>query len=132
MQFLMLPMNLLRQMLKFSLQFVEYLKVFFLIFHKLLLYLSLLLSLIILVICLEGLLQHLLSIKWTEPALVEVLGHYLDAIGPFLKYFPDAVGSVVNKLFELLTSLPYVIKVPWTIFFSLLILINEKLFRLFC
>lgn len=105
---------------------------FFLIFHKLLQYLSLLLSLIILVICLEGLLQHLLSIKWTEPALVEVLGHYLDAIGPFLKYFPDAVGSVVNKLFELLTSLPYVIKVPWTIFFSLLILINEKLFRLFC
>lgn len=63
---------------------------------------------------------------------MEVLGHYLDAIGPFLKYFPDAVGSVVNKLFELLTSLPYVIKVPWTIFFSLLILINEKLFRLFC
>ncbi|XP_028770748.1 protein HASTY 1 [Neltuma alba] len=58
----------------------------------------------------EGLLRQLLSIKWTEPALVEVLGHYLDAMGPFLKYFPDAVGSVINKLFELLTSLPFVIK----------------------
>ncbi|KAI4301872.1 hypothetical protein L6164_035110 [Bauhinia variegata] len=58
----------------------------------------------------EGLLQQLLSLKWTEPVLVEVLGHYLDAMGPFLKYFPDAVGSVINKLFELLTSLPLVTK----------------------
>ncbi|GKV07383.1 hypothetical protein SLEP1_g19167 [Rubroshorea leprosula] len=62
----------------------------------------------------EGLLQQLLSLKWTEPALVEVLGHYLDAMGPFLKYFPDAVGSVINKLFELLTSLPFVVKDPAT------------------
>ncbi|KAL5156055.1 Protein HASTY 1 [Glycine soja] len=54
----------------------------------------------------EGLLQQFISLKWTEPALVEVLVHYLDAMGPFLKYFPDAVGSVINKLFELLTSLP--------------------------
>jgi len=37
--------------------------------------------------------------------------HYLDAMGPFLKYFPDAVGSLINKLFELLTSLPHVVKV---------------------
>ena len=59
----------------------------------------------------EGLLQQLLSLKWTEPALVEVLGHYFDALGPFLKYCPDAVGSVINKLFELLNSLPFVIKV---------------------
>ncbi|XP_054802202.1 protein HASTY 1 isoform X2 [Prosopis cineraria] len=58
----------------------------------------------------EGLLQQLLSVKWTEPALVELLGHYLDAMGPFMKYFPDAVGSVISKLFELLTSLPFVIK----------------------
>ncbi|CAN6582061.1 unnamed protein product [Malus baccata var. baccata] len=58
----------------------------------------------------EGLLQQLLSLKWTEPALVEVLGHYLDAMGSFLKYFPDAVGSVINKLFELLNSLPFVVK----------------------
>ncbi|XP_048324351.2 protein HASTY 1 isoform X2 [Ziziphus jujuba] len=62
----------------------------------------------------EGLLQQLLSLKWTEPALVEVLGHYLDAFGPFLKFFPDAVGSVINKLFELLTSLPFVVKDPST------------------
>ncbi|PON73945.1 Exportin [Parasponia andersonii] len=62
----------------------------------------------------EGLLQQLLSLKWTEPAFVEVLGHYLDALGPFLKYFPDAVGSVINKLFELLTSLPVFVKDPST------------------
>ncbi|XP_057439439.1 protein HASTY 1 [Lotus japonicus] len=58
----------------------------------------------------EGLLQQFISLKWTEPALVEVLVHYLDAMGPFLKHFPDAVGSVINKLFELLTSLPLQMK----------------------
>ncbi|QCD77691.1 exportin-5 [Vigna unguiculata] len=58
----------------------------------------------------EGILQRLISLNWTEPALVEVLVHYLDAMGPFLKYFPDAVGSVISKLFELLTSLPTIIK----------------------
>ncbi|KAI3747386.1 hypothetical protein L6452_09841 [Arctium lappa] len=63
---------------------------------------------------LEGLLQQLLSLKWTEPEYVEVLGHYLEALGPFLKYYPDAVGSVINKLFELLTSLPIVVKDPST------------------
>lgn len=62
----------------------------------------------------ESLLQQLLSLKWTEPAHVEVLGHYMDAIGPFLKYFPDAVGSVVNKLFELLNTLPFAVKDPST------------------
>ncbi|XP_022937919.1 protein HASTY 1 [Cucurbita moschata] len=62
----------------------------------------------------EGLIQQLLSLKWSEPALVVVLGHYLDALGPFLKYFPDAVASVINKLFELLTSLPIAIKDPST------------------
>lgn len=59
----------------------------------------------------EGLLQQLISLKWTEPIMVEVLGHYLDALGPFLRYYPDAVGSVINKLFELLTSLPVMVKV---------------------
>lgn len=59
----------------------------------------------------EGLLQQLLCLKWTEPALVQVLGHYLDALGPFLKHYPGAAGSVINKLFELLTSLPFIIKV---------------------
>ncbi|KAL0552608.1 hypothetical protein IC582_011726 [Cucumis melo] len=62
----------------------------------------------------EGLIQQLLSLKWSEPALVIVLAHYLDALGPFLKYFPDAVASVINKLFELLTSLPIAIKDPST------------------
>lgn len=42
---------------------------------------------------------------------MQALGHYLDALGPFLKYFPDAVGGVINKLFELLNSLPFVVKV---------------------
>ncbi|KAH9754455.1 protein HASTY 1 [Citrus sinensis] len=62
----------------------------------------------------EGLLHQLLSLKWTEPPLVVALGHYLDALGPFLKYYPDAVGGVISKLFELLTSLPFVFKDPST------------------
>ncbi|KMT13498.1 hypothetical protein BVRB_4g082770 [Beta vulgaris subsp. vulgaris] len=62
----------------------------------------------------EGLLQQLLTLQWTESALVEVLGHYLHSFGPFLKVFPDAVGVVVTKLFELLTSLPVVVKDPST------------------
>lgn len=64
-----------------------------------------------------GLIQQLLSLKWSEPALVIVLAHYLDALGPFLKYFPDAVASVINKLFELLTSLPIAIKVLIDLYF---------------
>lgn len=55
--------------------------------------------------------------KWAEPAFVEVLGHYLDALGLFLKYFPEGVGSVINKLFELLTSLPIVVKVLSNVLF---------------
>ncbi|XP_074320869.1 protein HASTY 1 [Silene latifolia] len=62
----------------------------------------------------EGLLQQLLTLKWSEPVLVEVLGHFFHALGPFLKVFPDAVGPVVNKLFELLTSLPVIAKDPST------------------
>ncbi|THU64639.1 hypothetical protein C4D60_Mb01t28590 [Musa balbisiana] len=60
----------------------------------------------------EGVLQRFLSLSWTEPALAVILGRYLDAMGPFLKYYPDSVASVVNKLFGLLTSLPFVIKDP--------------------
>ncbi|AQK91585.1 Protein HASTY 1 [Zea mays] len=60
----------------------------------------------------EGLLQQLLSLKWTEPNLAVIHGHYLDALGPFLKHHPDAVASVVNKLFELLTSLPITFQDP--------------------
>ncbi|RLN24777.1 hypothetical protein C2845_PM07G12230 [Panicum miliaceum] len=60
----------------------------------------------------EGLLQQLLSLKWTEPNLVVIHGHYLDALGPFLRHYPDAVASVVNKLFELLTSLPITFQDP--------------------
>eukprot|EP01018_Ginkgo_biloba_P008898 Gb_10620 [translate_table: standard] len=55
---------------------------------------------------LEGILQRLLSINCTEPALVEILGRHLDAMGPFLKYSPEAVSGVIQKLFHLLTSLP--------------------------
>lgn len=54
----------------------------------------------------EGILGQLLDLKWTEPALVEILGRYLDAMGPFLKYFPEDVRMVIQKLFDLLTSLP--------------------------
>lgn len=60
----------------------------------------------------EGLLQQLLSLKWTEPTLAEELGHYVHAFGPYLKNAPDAVGGVINKIFELLTSLPVDLKEP--------------------
>ncbi|GAB2277547.1 histone deacetylase [Dionaea muscipula] len=62
----------------------------------------------------EGLLQHLLALKWNHPLLVEVIGNFLDALGPFLKFFPDAVGSVINKIFELLACLPLLVKDPAT------------------
>lgn len=66
----------------------------------------------------SGVLQRFLSLSWTEPALAVILGRYLDAMGPFLKYYPDSVASVVNKLFGLLTSLPFVIKVMFKIYVS--------------
>uniref|UniRef100_A0A8R7PSN5 Exportin-5 C-terminal domain-containing protein n=1 Tax=Triticum urartu TaxID=4572 RepID=A0A8R7PSN5_TRIUA len=58
----------------------------------------------------EGLLQQLLSLKWTEPSLIVIHGHYLDSLGLYLRHYPDVVASVVNKLFELLTSLPITIQ----------------------
>lgn len=58
-----------------------------------------------------GLLQQLLSLKWTQLSLVVIHGHYLDSLGPFLRHYPKAVASIVNKLFELLTSLPITIQV---------------------
>uniref|UniRef100_A0A7N0V092 Protein HASTY 1 n=1 Tax=Kalanchoe fedtschenkoi TaxID=63787 RepID=A0A7N0V092_KALFE len=60
----------------------------------------------------EDLLGLLLSLKWTEPSLVEVHAHYLDAMGLFLKFFPDGAKSVISKLFALLNSLPYNVKDP--------------------
>lgn len=118
-------MKLVGVILKFNMACAKYLKVYlepsFYISLELEFYILGLLT--ILVSSLEGLLQQLLSLKWTEPALVEVLGHYLDAMGPFLKYFPDAAGSVINKLFELLNSLPFVVKVHFNIFTFTLIFI---------
>ncbi|XP_020582448.1 protein HASTY 1 isoform X2 [Phalaenopsis equestris] len=60
----------------------------------------------------EGLLQQLLSQKWAEPPLTVLLAHYLDALGPYLKFYPESITTVVNKLFELLTSLPLTLKDP--------------------
>lgn len=54
----------------------------------------------------QGVLSLLLDLKWTEPALVEILGRYLDAMGPFLKYSPGDMSMVIEKLFALLRSLP--------------------------
>lgn len=68
-------------------------------------------------------LQQLLALKWTDPAFVEVHGHYLEALGLFLKYSPNAVGSVISKLFELLTSLPFAVKVVFSYENSILQLI---------
>ncbi|KAG0480429.1 hypothetical protein HPP92_011287 [Vanilla planifolia] len=61
---------------------------------------------------LEGLLQLLLSLKWTKPTLAELLAHYLDALGPYLKFFSDSTVLVVNKLFDLLKSIPLTPKDP--------------------
>ncbi|KAI5002802.1 hypothetical protein ZWY2020_027452 [Hordeum vulgare] len=52
-----------------------------------------------------GLLAQLLSLKWTEPRLAVILGHYLNAFCPYLRCHPPVVPSVVNKLFELLPSI---------------------------
>uniref|UniRef100_A0A0D3ENS1 Uncharacterized protein n=1 Tax=Oryza barthii TaxID=65489 RepID=A0A0D3ENS1_9ORYZ len=60
----------------------------------------------------EGLLQQLLSLKWSQPNLAVIHGHYLDSLGPFLRHYPDAVACIVNKLFEILTSLPITIQDP--------------------
>ncbi|KAL0858073.1 hypothetical protein Bca101_063227 [Brassica carinata] len=54
----------------------------------------------------EGLLQELLDVNWTEPVLISAHNDYLNAMVPFFKYLPDAVGSVIDKMFALLTSLP--------------------------
>lgn len=59
----------------------------------------------------EGLLQQFMHSKTNDPAHAIILGRYLNTFGPFLKCFPDSVGGVVNKLFELLTSLPLVLSV---------------------
>ncbi|CAN6372154.1 unnamed protein product [Urochloa humidicola] len=52
----------------------------------------------------EGLLVQLLSLNWTEPELVVILGRYFDALCPFLRHFTDAVAMVVTKLLELISS----------------------------
>lgn len=54
----------------------------------------------------EGLLQELLNANWTEPVLISAHVDYLNAMFPFLKYLPDTVASVIDKMFALLTSLP--------------------------
>lgn len=53
-----------------------------------------------------GLLQELLNANWTEPLLISAHVDYLNAMFPFLKYLPDTVASVIDKMFALLTSLP--------------------------
>ncbi|CAH8386137.1 unnamed protein product [Eruca vesicaria subsp. sativa] len=54
----------------------------------------------------EGLLQELLNVNWTEPVIIQAHVDYLNAMIPFVKYFPDALGSFIDKMFALLTSLP--------------------------
>ncbi|CAI9287669.1 unnamed protein product [Lactuca saligna] len=53
---------------------------------------------------LEGLLQQLISLKWSEPELVEVLGHYLEALVPFLEYYPDDVESGIADMLSYLQN----------------------------
>lgn len=59
---------------------------------------------------LEGMLSTLLMAKWNGAAFVEIHGRLLDAMGPFLRTSPAATLSVLNKIFDLLTSLPMVPK----------------------
>ena len=49
--------------------------------------------------------------KWNGAAFVEIHGRLLDAMAPFLRTSPSATLSVLNKIFELLTSLPMSLKV---------------------
>lgn len=55
--------------------------------------------------CESGLLVQLVSLNWTEPELVVILGRYLDALCPFLRHFPDAIAMVVTKLLKLISSI---------------------------
>lgn len=55
---------------------------------------------------LTGIFTRLYNIEWKIPGLVELLGSYLDAMGPFLKHSQAAVPMVIEKLFALLVSLP--------------------------
>lgn len=55
--------------------------------------------------CESGLLLQLLSLNWTVPELVVILGRYLDTLCPFLRHFPDAVAMVMTKLLELISSI---------------------------
>jgi hypothetical protein len=57
-------------------------------------------------------------LMWTEPNLAVIHGHYLDALGPFLRHYPDAVAGVVSKLFELLTSLPITFQVQFLLCYN--------------
>ncbi|GJP38320.1 hypothetical protein CLOM_g22773 [Closterium sp. NIES-68] len=54
----------------------------------------------------EGVLQRLLCVQWSDPVLIELHSHLLDALGPFLKHSPPAAALVMPKLFELLGALP--------------------------
>lgn len=52
-----------------------------------------------------GILQLLLTVKWEGPILVELHTRHFDAMGPYFKHASAAIPVVVEKLFELLTSL---------------------------
>lgn len=53
-----------------------------------------------------GLFQEILNASFTEPLIISAHVEYLNAMVPIIKSSPDAVGSVVDKMFALLTSLP--------------------------
>lgn len=54
----------------------------------------------------EGLFQEILNASFTEPLIISAHVEYLNAMVPIIKSSPDAVGSVIDKMFALLTSLP--------------------------
>ncbi|XP_024536193.1 protein HASTY 1, partial [Selaginella moellendorffii] len=59
---------------------------------------------------LDGLLQRLLTVHWSEPELVEIHAKCFDALVPYIKNVPTAVPTVIQKLFQLLVTVPVVSK----------------------
>ncbi|XP_031497611.1 protein HASTY 1 isoform X2 [Nymphaea colorata] len=57
-------------------------------------------------------LRQLLSLNVSKPMYLKILARHFDALGPFLKFFPEVVHGVIKILFELLQLLPVADKDP--------------------
>ncbi|CAM6084353.1 unnamed protein product [Calypogeia fissa] len=60
-------------------------------------------------VLLEGIFERLYRVSWKVPALVELHGQYIDAMGSFLKHAQATfIQLAIDKLFALLESLPVI------------------------